>query len=194
MDQRGIIGDGAPISALFRDMITTVVNQDAAGAAQHGGQADQKAVRPQGLAEIRSYLRNEVLLATTPGPRAADEEQEVSNTSTNATVAELRAQLAEARSDTKLAEAISRSDVKHAEMIGRLDAGFAELKGQISTVGARLDGIEKSTAGLRTAIFGTGVAAIAVVIGILAYGSDVVRDRRRDARSRKGDRDGDSAN
>lgn len=85
-------------------------------------------------------------------------------------VADLRAKLAEAHAETKLTEAISRSDLKFAELIGRVDTGFVDIKGQISTVNARLDGIEKSTTGLKTTIVGTGVAVVAVVIAVMTYG------------------------
>ncbi|MBV9783381.1 MAG: hypothetical protein JO264_06140 [Acidisphaera sp.] len=91
---------------------------------------------------------------------------------------DLKIELSDARGDAKLAAAIGRSDTKFAELIGRMDAGFASLRGELqaklSTIEARLDGVEKATAGIKTTIIvtvlPTGLAVIAAVIGILAYG------------------------
>jgi hypothetical protein len=170
MDQNGILGGDDPMSARFRDAIVSALRDSTLLAPERHAQPSQQEFTPRNLDEIKNYLRSEVLLAMKPGQNEAGKEQEVPSIPLDATVAELRAQLAEARNDTKLAEAISRSDVKHTELIGRMEAGFADVKGHISAANARLDGIERSTVGLRTAIFGTGVAAVAVVIAILAYG------------------------
>jgi hypothetical protein len=64
----------------------------------------------------------------------------------------LRIQLSEARADTKFAQ-----------LIGEMRAGFAG-------VDARLSAVERSTSGVKTTVIGTGVAVVAVVIAILAYG------------------------
>ena len=73
--------------------------------------------------------------------------------------AELRAQLAEARAETKLSEVLKRVDV-----------GFAEMRGTMTALDARLTNIERSTSGLKSTVIGTAVAVVAVVIGVLAYG------------------------
>ncbi len=94
----------------------------------------------------------------------------MSQSDSNMTFAELRAQLAEARSDGKLAEAIGRSDARHAEVVGRVDTGFAEIRGQIATVNARLEGIERTTGGIKTTVIVTGLTAVALIVAILTYG------------------------
>lgn len=64
----------------------------------------------------------------------------------------LRIQLSEARTDTKFAQ-----------LIGEMRTGFARMD-------ARLSAVERATTGLKATVIGTGVAVIAVVIGVLAYG------------------------
>lgn len=72
---------------------------------------------------------------------------------------ELRAQLAEARTETKLADAL-----------GQMRVGLAEIGGRIDAVGARLDGVERATSGLKATVIGTGIGVVAVVIAVLTYG------------------------
>jgi hypothetical protein len=48
--------------------------------------------------------------------------------------------------------------------------GFAEIRGQFAAFGARLEAVETSTAGIKTTVVGTGIAVVAIVIGVLAYG------------------------
>ncbi|WP_181181354.1 hypothetical protein, partial [Mesorhizobium sp. B1-1-5] len=57
--------------------------------------------------------------------------------------------------DAKIAAAEARTDTKFAEVMGELRA------------------IDKSTSGLKTTVVGTGIAALAIVIAILAWGSQV---------------------
>jgi hypothetical protein len=169
MDERGLLGGDDPASAAFRQMVVAGMLGDLTPVFGASELPREKAGENASLSGIRDYLRQEVLLAVSSDKSNAERGQIVPDT-TNSIVADLRAQLAESRGETKLAEAISRSDLKHTELIGRVDAGFADIRGQISSVNVRLDGIEKSTMGLRAAIFGTGVASVAVVIAILAYG------------------------
>lgn len=98
------------------------------------------------------------------------EVESMSQSDSNTNFADLRAQLAEARSEGKLAEAIGKSNERHAEIVGRLDTGLAEIKGQIVAMNTRLEGIERITNGTKMTVILTGLTAVAVVITILAYG------------------------
>ncbi len=96
--------------------------------------------------------------------------ESMSQSDSNATFAELRAQLAEARSDGKLAEAIGKSDARYAEVVGRLDTGLTDIKGQITAVNTRLEGIERMTGGIKTTVMVTGLTVVAIIVAILTYG------------------------
>lgn len=98
------------------------------------------------------------------------EEESMSQSDSNTTFAELRARLAEAHSDEKLAAAIGRSDTRHAEVVGRLDTGLAEIKGQIAAMNIKLEGIERTTGGIKTTVIVTGLAAVALIVAVVTYG------------------------
>jgi len=84
--------------------------------------------------------------------------------------AELRISVSEARTDTKFAEFLGRTEAGFQTLRGEMQTGFASLRGEIQALNVRVDAIEKSTAGLRTTIIGTGIATVAVLIAVLAYG------------------------
>ena len=72
---------------------------------------------------------------------------------------ELRTQLAEAKTDKKFSD-----------MLGEVRTGFAEIQGEIGKLNSRIEHIEKTTAGIKTTVVGTGVALAALIIGVLTYG------------------------
>jgi hypothetical protein len=72
---------------------------------------------------------------------------------------ELRIQLSESRTETKFAE-----------LIGHIDQGFSEIRGEMRSTNARLDGVERSTAGIKATVILTGIASVALVVAILAFG------------------------
>jgi hypothetical protein len=72
--------------------------------------------------------------------------------------------------DAKLAAAEARSDVKFAQLIGKIETSNAELKGEFKAVATRLEGLEKSTSGVKATIIGAALGTIAIVIGILTFG------------------------
>lgn len=69
------------------------------------------------------------------------------------------------------------SDISREEIDAKLDAAeartdvkFAQLMGELGKINVRLDGVERSTSGTKATIIGTGIAAVALVVGILAFG------------------------
>lgn len=77
----------------------------------------------------------------------------------------------------KLALVVSQSDTKFERLLGQIQTSNAELRGQMETSNAQLQGqIGEMNArlaplaGMKTTIIGTGVAVVAVVIGVLTYG------------------------
>jgi hypothetical protein len=64
----------------------------------------------------------------------------------------------------------ARTDAKFAQLLGKIDVSAAELKGEIGKVATRLDGVERSTTGVKTTIVVTAVAVVAVIVGILSFG------------------------
>lgn len=78
----------------------------------------------------------------------------------------------EARSAEKFAELRGDMNTRSADILGSISALRADLSGQMQTINARVEAVEKSTAGLRGTVvgtvFGTGVGVVAILIGILA--------------------------
>ncbi len=78
--------------------------------------------------------------------------------------------LAEARSEAKLSSALGEIRAE----FGHLRAEFGELKADVGYVRIKLDAVERSTTGLKGTVITTGqtagVGAVAIVIGVLAYG------------------------
>jgi hypothetical protein len=96
---------------------------------------------------------------------------------------EIEAQIAasEARGSTRLAEALGEMRTGLADTRGEMRTGFAdvraafaELRGEMregfARTNERLDAVEKSTGGIKTTVIGTGIAVVAIVIAVLAYG------------------------
>jgi hypothetical protein len=85
---------------------------------------------------------------------------------------EIEAQIAasEARASTRLAEALGEMRTGFADV----RTGFAELRGEMregfARTNERLDAVERSTGGIKTTVIGTGIAVVAIVIAVLAYG------------------------
>jgi hypothetical protein len=73
--------------------------------------------------------------------------------------ADLRAQLAEARTDKKFAD-----------MLGEVRVGFASIEGKISALDGRLSALERATAGIKPTIILTGLAVAALMVATLTYG------------------------
>ena len=67
-------------------------------------------------------------------------------------ITDLRAQLAEAKTDKKFAD-----------MLGEVRAGFAGVDG-------RLSGLERQTAGVKSTVILTGLAVAALMLAVLTYG------------------------
>jgi hypothetical protein len=84
--------------------------------------------------------------------------------------ADLRAELAEARTDKKFAEMLG--EVRSG--FANIDAKFAALDGRIGAlegrVDARLSALERATAGIKPTIIVTGLAVAALMVGVLTYG------------------------
>lgn len=57
----------------------------------------------------------------------------------------------------------ARSDTKFAQFLGEMRTGFA-------VIDTRLNSLERSTAGTKMTIIGTGIGAVAVIVAVLAYG------------------------
>jgi hypothetical protein len=72
--------------------------------------------------------------------------------------------------NTKIALATTQTDLKFAQLIGRIDTSTAELKGEIGKLETHLMGVEKATSGVKATIVVSILAAMAIVVGILAFG------------------------
>jgi hypothetical protein len=64
----------------------------------------------------------------------------------------------------------ARTDAKIAGILGEVRVGFATLNGTIGKLEEKVEGVKNSTSGLKTTIIVTGIAAVALVVGVLAYG------------------------
>ncbi len=67
--------------------------------------------------------------------------------------------------DAKIAASEARTGEKFAALRGDFRADFESMRGEIKAVAA-------STSGLKTTVIGTGIAVVAIVIAVLAYGGD----------------------
>lgn len=65
--------------------------------------------------------------------------------------------------DLKIKLSEAQGEVRLAEALGEVRTGFAQLN-------ERLAALDRSTSGLKAVIIGTGIAAVAVVVAMLAYG------------------------
>ena len=70
----------------------------------------------------------------------------------------------------RLEAAEARSDTKVAQLLGEIKAGFASLDGKVDGLKDRIDGVERTTSGLKATVILTGLGAVALVVGVLAYG------------------------
>jgi hypothetical protein len=102
--------------------------------------------------------------------------------------ADLRAQLAEARTDKKFADMLGevrigfagieakigtlegRIEGKIGTLEGRIEGKIGTLDGKISALDGRLSALEQSVAGIKPTIILTGLAVAALMIGVLTYG------------------------
>lgn len=73
--------------------------------------------------------------------------------------------------DAKIAASEARTDAKFSEMIGQLSTMRAELGGKLDTMNARSEHVEKSTAGIKTTVIVTAIAALGLTVAIMAFGS-----------------------
>jgi hypothetical protein len=64
----------------------------------------------------------------------------------------------------------ARTDAKIAGILGEVRVGFATLNGTIGKLEEKVDGVKDSTSGLKTTVIVTGIAAVALVVTVLAYG------------------------
>lgn len=72
--------------------------------------------------------------------------------------------------DAKIAASEARTDTKFAQLMGELSTMRAEINGRLDVLGTRVEHVEKSTAGTKTTIIVTAIAAIGLTASILAYG------------------------
>lgn len=90
----------------------------------------------------------------------------------------------EARIDAKLAQQAGQFTTAHAELMGQISTMRAELVGQITTASSQITGrldqaetrmahVEAQTSGLRYNIWGAAVATVALVVGVLSWGTSV---------------------
>lgn len=73
--------------------------------------------------------------------------------------------------DAKRGMDAAKTDAKFAAMLGEIRVVSTDLKGELGKINVRLDNVEKSTSGVKATIIVTAVGVVAVVIGVLAYGS-----------------------
>jgi hypothetical protein len=72
--------------------------------------------------------------------------------------------------DAKIGKLSAEVDTKFAQLLGAINTQSSDIKGEIGKIGARLDGVERSTGGVKATIVGVAIGAIAIVIGILSFG------------------------
>ena len=72
--------------------------------------------------------------------------------------------------DAKLQAAEARGDTKLAEALGEVRTAFARLEGKFDNVNTRITDLQHSTGGTKGTILATGVAVVALIVGILTYG------------------------
>ena len=72
--------------------------------------------------------------------------------------------------DSKLETTVARTDTKFAELIGEIRVISSDLKGEMGKINTRLDGVERSTAGVKGTVVWVALGTIAIVIGVMAFG------------------------
>ena len=72
--------------------------------------------------------------------------------------------------DTKVELAAAQTAIKFAQLIGKIDTSTAELKGEIGKLETHLSSVESATSGVKATVILSALTAIAIVIGVLAFG------------------------
>ncbi len=93
----------------------------------------------------------------TSASSSSGEEQSVPEQPSSENYADLRAQLSEARAEVKISEAL-----------GRIEAGFAGINGRLDVLNSRVEGVERTTSGIKTTVITTGIATGIAVVGVTA--------------------------
>jgi hypothetical protein len=100
--------------------------------------------------------------ATTPGSAI--------KTPNNATVSTAMSDLTREEVDSKFETVVAKTDTKFAELIGEIRVISSDLKGEMKSINTRLDAVDRSTAGVKATIIVVALTAIAIVVGVLAFG------------------------
>jgi hypothetical protein len=76
------------------------------------------------------------------------------------------------REEAKLRDDLieAKTDTKFAQLIGKLDTTTAELRGELQNISTHLNGLERSTAGIKATIVGTAIAVLVLMVAILTFG------------------------
>ncbi len=74
--------------------------------------------------------------------------------------------------ELRIAASEARTDTKFAQLLGSIETMKAELGGEFKALNARIAGVESDVSGIRFWIIGTGIAVLALTVGILAFGND----------------------
>jgi hypothetical protein len=72
--------------------------------------------------------------------------------------------------DARFRAASAETDKKFAEVLGEVRLISSELKGEMGKINTRLDGVERSTGGVKATIVASVFFGIAIVIAVLGYG------------------------
>jgi hypothetical protein len=72
--------------------------------------------------------------------------------------------------EARLDAASARTDAKFAEMMGEIRLISSDLKGELKAINTRLNGVEKSTGGVKATVVVVAIATLAAIVGILAFG------------------------
>lgn len=73
--------------------------------------------------------------------------------------------------DAKIAASEARTDTKFAQLMGELSTMRAEINGRLDVLGTRVGHVETSTAGMKTTVIVTAIAALGLTVAVMAYGS-----------------------
>lgn len=73
--------------------------------------------------------------------------------------------------DAKIAAAEARTDTKFAQLMGELATMRAEINGRLDGLGTKVQHVENSTAGIKTTVIVTAIAALGLTVAVMAYGS-----------------------
>lgn len=68
---------------------------------------------------------------------------------------------------------MSEVDAKIAAAEARTDTKFAQVMGELRLINQRLEHVEGYTRNLRSTVIGTGIAAVALVVGIFGWGASM---------------------